>query len=87
MKVRLKFFGAIKEMMRMAQADLEVPAGATVSQLLAVLADQHPQTREFLPALAVAVNLEYASPDSPLKDGDEVGLIPPVSGGDNGHHH
>ncbi len=81
-KVRLRLFGAIKERMRMAEAELELPAGARVAQLLTLLADQHPEAREFLPALAVSVNLEYASPDFSLKDGDEVGLIPPVSGGD-----
>jgi len=80
-KVRLRLFGAIKERMKMGEAELELPEGTQVAQLLNLLAGQYPEAREFLPALAVSVNLEYASSHTSLKDGDEVGLIPPVSGG------
>jgi molybdopterin synthase catalytic subunit len=56
-------------------------AGLTPPQLLAVLQEQHPGLARLTATLAVAVNREYAGPEVLLKDGDEVALIPPVSGG------
>lgn len=56
-------------------------AGFTPAQLLARLTEDYPSLAPLVPALAVAVNREYARADHILKDGDEVALIPPVSGG------
>jgi molybdopterin synthase catalytic subunit/molybdopterin converting factor small subunit len=56
-------------------------AGLTPPQLLARLQEQYPGLTTIAPTLAVAINREYAAPDQVLNDGDEVALIPPVSGG------
>lgn len=56
-------------------------AGLTPSQLLQALQEQYPGLAKIAPVLAIAVNREYATPDRLLQDGDEVALIPPVSGG------
>ncbi|HWI62946.1 MAG TPA: molybdenum cofactor biosynthesis protein MoaE [Symbiobacteriaceae bacterium] len=56
-------------------------AGLTVSQLLARLAEEHPRLARIAPSLATAVNREYAEGDRVLQEGDELALIPPVSGG------
>jgi len=56
-------------------------AGLTPPQLLAVLKEQYPGLGRLVPSLAVAVNREYAGADRVLNHGDEVALIPPVSGG------
>lgn len=56
-------------------------AGLTSAQLLERLQQEYPGLVRLAPVLAVAVNREYANPHRPLSDGDEVALIPPVSGG------
>lgn len=56
-------------------------AGMTASQLLGLLQQEYPSLTPLAPALAIAVNREYAAPETLLNDGDEVALIPPVSGG------
>ncbi|MGE5465272.1 MAG: molybdenum cofactor biosynthesis protein MoaE [Betaproteobacteria bacterium] len=56
-------------------------AGLTTKQLLDRLVEQHPKLARIAPSLAVAVNREYAESSRVLQDGDEVALIPPVSGG------
>jgi MoaE-MoaD fusion protein len=56
-------------------------AGLTPPQLLAVLQEEYPGLARLTAALAVAVNRDYAEADRLLQDGDEVALIPPVSGG------
>jgi len=56
-------------------------AGLTAAQLLQKLQEEFPGLARLAPVLAIAVNREYATPDRLLADGDEVALIPPVSGG------
>ncbi|MBY6277125.1 MAG: molybdopterin converting factor [Symbiobacterium thermophilum] len=56
-------------------------AGRTTAQLLEILTQQYPNLARLAPVLSVAVNREYAPADRVLADGDEVALIPPVSGG------
>lgn len=58
-------------------------AGLTTEQLLRQLAEQFPNLKPILPALTVAVNREYVSLSQPLREGDEVAIIPPVSGGEH----
>ena len=54
---------------------------ATAAEAVAALAEQYPALAPHAARLAVAVNLEYVPRDYVLKDGDELALIPPVSGG------
>jgi len=56
-------------------------AGLTPPELLKVLEAEYPGLAKMAPSLAIAVNRQYATPDRVLRDGDEVALIPPVSGG------
>jgi molybdopterin converting factor subunit 1 len=79
MQVRVLFFGVLKDLLSSSGEALTVPEGTTVSQLLERLRARggHPVWS----ALAVAVNQEYASGTAVLSEGDEVALLPPVSGG------
>jgi molybdopterin converting factor subunit 1 len=79
MRVHVLYFGVLRERLGGGQASLELLEGATVGEVLNVY-------RERLvgfawDSIAVAVNQEYAKADVVLKDGDEVALLPPVSGG------
>jgi MoaE-MoaD fusion protein len=81
MRVRVLFFGVLKDLAGRSGELLELPEGAVVRDLLAHYAVQATGLRESLASIAVAVNLEYSGRETVLKAGDEVGLLPPVSGG------
>jgi MoaE-MoaD fusion protein len=79
MQVRVLFFGVLKDLLSSNGDAVTLPEGATVAQLLERLRGEaaHPVWS----ALAVAVNREYATASAMLHEGDEVALLPPVSGG------
>ena len=60
---------------------LELREGSSVADLLGVYRDRVPRLKDLLASLAVAVNQQYAGAETVLKEGDEVALLPPVSGG------
>ncbi len=80
MRVRVLFFGVMREVAGKTNEALELPEGATVKDVLAHYG-QDARLRDSLASLAVAVNREYARGDAVLKADDEVALLPPVSGG------
>jgi molybdopterin synthase catalytic subunit len=79
MRVSLLFFGILKDWRGEASSTVELPEGASVGDLLEVLSRRAP--RPPLDGIAVSVNAEYAGSSQILHEGDEVGLLPPVSGG------
>jgi molybdopterin synthase catalytic subunit len=82
MRVHILPFGMLKDWLGSSAATVELQEGATVSDLLDRLADGAPgRTATALRGIAVSVNAEYAPAGHVLRDGDEVGLLPPVSGG------
>ena len=81
MRVTVLFFGVLKEMFSGASQTLELPDGATVDAVLRHFSDLAPEKTGLWPALAIAVNRNYAARGSILQNGDEVALLPPVSGG------
>jgi MoaE-MoaD fusion protein len=76
MQVHVLPFGVLKDWLGASGSMVELPDGATVADLLAQLGATAP-----LRGIAVSVNAEYARVADILRDGDEVGLLPPVSGG------
>jgi molybdopterin synthase catalytic subunit len=82
MQVKILPFGVLKDWLGASATNLELPEGATVADLLKQLASRHPaRTSAPFQGIAVSVNAEYAQATQVLRDGDEVGLLPPVSGG------
>ena len=81
MRVRVLFFGVLKELTGKAGDSLDLPEGASVRDVLAHYGAQTPRMKETLASLAVAVNQQYAGAETRLKSGDEIALLPPVSGG------
>jgi molybdopterin synthase catalytic subunit len=79
MQVRVLSFGVLKDWLGSSSATVELPRGATVAELLARLGAERPA--EALRGVAVSVNAEIAGKTHVLNEGDEVGLLPPVSGG------
>lgn len=79
--MKVKFFASYKEALGLDELPLELEEGTDVSSLLEILRRDHPKLGNLLETLVVSVNLEYAGYETKLKDGDEIALLPPVSGG------
>jgi MoaE-MoaD fusion protein len=86
MTVTVRLFAVFRERAGVDSLDLELSDGATVADALAVLA-KRPGLDELLERMPVrmAVNRDYADPETPLEAGDEIALVPPVSGGADVH--
>ena len=81
MRVRVLLFAALREAAAARELAVELPDGAGVTELRERLTATHPRLGPLLERVAAAVNEEYAAGDRPLREGDVVALIPPVSGG------
>jgi molybdopterin converting factor subunit 1 len=81
MKIRVKLFAILRERAGTGDVVLDLPEGATVRAAADSLSSQLPRICEYARRVAYAVNREYVSADATLKDGDELAVIPPVSGG------
>jgi len=81
MRVRVLFFGQLKDITGVAQEEAEISEGARVEDLFARYGSRFPQLAEFRASIAASVNQEYATWRAPLASGDEVAFLPPVSGG------
>ncbi len=81
MKARVRLFAVLREKVGASEVTLELPDDSTVADLMKGMARQYPALLEGVAHIMVAVNTEYVQQSQPLHDGDEVALIPPVSGG------
>jgi molybdopterin synthase catalytic subunit len=81
MRVRVLFFGQLKEITGVAQEETDLSDGARVEDLFERYGRRFPKLADFRPSIAASVNQEYAQWRSPLTNGDEVAFLPPVSGG------
>jgi molybdopterin converting factor subunit 1 len=81
MRIHVLYFGILRELAGTPEKDLEVRDGAAVRDVLDLCEKEIPKLKEMLPSIACAVNQQYANPDARLSAGDEVALLPPVSGG------
>jgi len=81
MRVNVKLFARLRELVGAGDLSLDVPAGATVADVWAVLVAAHPAAEAYARSMSSAVNLTYARMTTPVAEGDEVAFLPPVSGG------
>jgi molybdopterin synthase catalytic subunit len=81
MQVRVLVFGQLKDVAWNGELPMEVPEGATVESLFAELVERYPALEGLAGSIALARNQEFARPGDLLRDGDEIALLPPVSGG------
>ena len=81
MQVRVLFFGILKDLTGQDRDLLDLPEGALLADVVHHYQQRFPQLGQWTSSLAMAINQEYASPASALKPGDEIAMLPPVSGG------
>ncbi len=81
MRVTTLFFASTRDAVGQRRLARDLPAGATVEALLLGLVSDYPALARSAGHAMVAVNQEYADRSQELHEGDEVALIPPVSGG------
>jgi molybdopterin converting factor subunit 1 len=81
MRLAVKLFAILREKAGASEASIDLPEGATVSSATAAVAQRFPVIKDLIPKSGVAINRQYARADDALKDGDELALIPAVSGG------
>src|SRR5580693_7586768 len=80
MQVRVLVFGVLKDLLPGHAGLVSLPAGSSVHDLLQQLRPAADNDRLWQ-SIAVAVNREYVPSERTLSEGDEVALLPPVSGG------
>jgi len=81
MKVRVLFFGAARDVVDATQLELSLDDPATVASAFQTLVARFSELERFGRSLLFAVNQEYATPDTLLRENDELAVFPPVSGG------
>jgi MoaE-MoaD fusion protein len=80
-QVRVLFFGLLTDVIGRRSDTVSLPQGSTVRELLAHYQSNFPRLNGLISSLAVSINQSYAPLNSALHEGDEVALLPPVSGG------
>ncbi len=83
MRVQVKLFAAARDLAGQGEVAVELREGSTVGDLIEHLFIQFPELQEIAGSLVFAVNREVTERTVNLHEGDEVGVIPPVSGGTN----
>ncbi|MFQ5847736.1 MAG: molybdopterin converting factor subunit 1 [Candidatus Methylomirabilales bacterium] len=81
MQVRVRLFAAAREIVGRGEVSVELKEGGTVGELLEQVFSRYPGLKGIAASLLIAVNREFAERSAKLQEGDEVGVIPPVSGG------
>ncbi len=79
MKVLL--FARLAALTGLRETEVPLGEGLTAGDVFRLLAREHPDIAEMAEAVLYAVNTEYVPAEHPLRPGDELALIPPVSGG------
>jgi len=80
-RVKVLFFGRLKELVGRSEDCVDVPDSAPIEQLFALYLSRIPELAKYRPSLLASRNQEFAAWDTPLRSGDEVAFLPPVSGG------
>lgn len=81
MTVRVLLFATYADLLGRASVEVALPLPATVADVLSRLRDLDPMAGQLPPRPLVAVNQVHARLESPVADGDELALLPPMAGG------
>jgi len=79
--VTIRLFASVKDIARMSETSVDLPGASVAGDVLSFLISQYPEMQRFRSYIRIAVNESYVDPGFVLHDGDEIAIIPPVSGG------
>jgi molybdopterin synthase sulfur carrier subunit len=79
--VKVLFFGRLKDVVGNAEESLDLSHPSTIEQVFALYCQRVPELAKYRPSVVASRNQEFAAWDAVLHSGDEVGFLPPVSGG------
>jgi MoaE-MoaD fusion protein len=81
MQVTVRLFAVLRDRAGASQVTLDLSQSPSVDDVKRAVAQRYPQLEDLLSKTAVAVNRAYEVPETQIHEGDEIALIPPVSGG------
>jgi len=81
MRITIRLFALLKDRAGADHLTLDLPEKSTIAEAVKELRQRIPALADHLSNIAYALNHSYTQPNTPLQDGDELALIPPVSGG------
>jgi molybdopterin synthase catalytic subunit len=85
-RIRVLFFGILRDVTGLREDSIDVPEGGRASAVFDQYAARFPRLREMSASIVLAVNQKFCAPSARLSDGDELAMLPPVSGGTDGHY-
>lgn len=87
MRVKVLFFGSLRDIVGRREEILETSAGARLETIFEQYAFRYPRLNELSSSIVLARNQEFAPLETPVAEGDEIAFLPPVSGGSGGYSH
>jgi len=81
LRVKVLFFGRVRELVGLSEEAIELPTGATLADLFGLYTARYPRLADFRSSLVASRNQEFAAWDTLLSCGDDIAFLPPVSGG------
>jgi molybdopterin synthase catalytic subunit len=86
-RIRVLFFGVLRDVCGLREDSLEIPEGGRVETVFDHYATRFPRLREMAASIVLAHNQQFSTPAAALSEGDEVAFLPPVSGGSGVYSH
>jgi MoaE-MoaD fusion protein len=80
-RIRVLFFGVLRDLTGLREETIDVPDGGLASGVFEHYSSRFPRLGQMSQSIVLAVNQKFCAPSAPLADGDELALLPPVSGG------
>jgi molybdopterin converting factor subunit 1 len=81
MRVTVRFFASHREATGLTTYIADVPDGSSAAEVLSSLYGSFPKLKSASVRVAFAINRNHVNPATPLRDGDELALLPPMAGG------
>jgi molybdopterin converting factor subunit 1 len=80
-RVKVLFFGRLKELLGRAEDSIEFQDSTTIEQLFVLFTKRVPELAKYRSSVVASRNQEFVAWHTPLHSGDEIAFLPPVSGG------
>ena len=87
MRIKVLFFGLVRDVVGLREDSLDLPNGGRLGEVFEHYAARFPRLQEMSGSIVLALNQQFSTPSAPLAEGDEVALLPPVSGGSGPYTH